>query len=173
MNMTVNNDINIYLNQNNDISSIIEYVDSFNNINTKKLFYRYNLCIDPICIKKAKYGVLQSYPIYCHTHKEEYMFDVVSKKCKYSGCITQPSFGWTFNKPEYCKKHSIDKMYNVKLKLCTSHNCTKKATYRLKPGIELSLDNKLELFLKFNSQPIFCRIHKTDNMVNIYKKIKM
>lgn len=177
MTNTTNSNINYYLNQKHDLMCIIKYIDSFNNtnINYNKPIYRFKYCDDIKCTNKARYGVLQNYPIYCHKHKEDYMFDVLSKKCAYLSCITQPTFGYINNKPIYCKKHSLHNMTNVKLKLCNYKNCTKKATYRYKykPDIELSKKKKLELFLKFSLEPLFCRIHKTDKMINIYKKIKM
>jgi hypothetical protein len=153
------NDINVYLNKKHDLKSVIKYVESFNTVNNfdnchTKIKKYSKWCDEISCTNKAKYGVLQNYPIYCYDHRDIYMFDVLSKKCKYQGCIIQPTFGYSYCKPEYCKKHSNNLMFNVKMKLCTSKNCTTKATYCIKPKSNL----------------IFCRLHKTDSMIRIYKK---
>ncbi len=150
-----------------NLIEIFNYIDSFKK-RDNKVSFRY--CSDEKCINSARYGVLQNYPIYCNIHKEKYMFDVISKKCIYSGCIVQPTFGYIYNKPEYCKKHAKDNMINVKLQLCTHENCSKKATYR-HLEIRLNDKNKLELFINKNIKPIYCRIHRKENMINIYKKI--
>ncbi len=167
MNNKMNNNLNFYLNKKINLTSIFKFIDSFdNNIYKKRINFRF--CSKYSCISKARYGVLKNCAIYCHKHKDEYMFDVMSKKCNYKSCNVQPTFGYYCNKPEYCKKHSLDGMVNVKVKLCIYKDCTVKARYMYKSGVELNLTNELELFLYFNSIPLYCSKHKTDKMIPKY-----
>lgn len=62
--------------------------------------------------------------IYCKTHKEEDMVDVISTRCRSSNCIKRPSFNNIDEKtPIYCGKHRKDGMINVVLKTCRHQDC--------------------------------------------------
>ena len=93
--------------------------------------------------------------LYCFSHKEDNMVNVVSKSCLYEGCRVQPNYnkeGET--KPLYCSTHKLDGMVDVKSKRCIHSGCKTIPNYN-NEGEKIAL---------------YCVAHKLDGMIDIRHK---
>lgn len=83
-----------------------------------------------LCNKSAAFGVVGGPPLFCKTHKETGMFNVVSKRCEYSGCSKiNPAFDFKGGKGRFCRVHKEAEMINVKSKCCEHPECNKPIIY--------------------------------------------
>ena len=109
------------------------------------------------CNKQSAYNTLgKTKPLYCNSHREEGMINVINKRCIFEGCNKQASFNTLVEKSGlYCNSHKEDGMVNVKSKKCIFEGCNKLSTYNI-PG---------------ESKGLYCSSHKKDGMINvIYKR---
>lgn len=70
-------------------------------------------CVD--CDKKGLFNYFnEKIGLYCATHKNPGMVNVVSKKCFYPGCVKFPVFNFLGEKTrKYCVKHKEPGMINI------------------------------------------------------------
>ncbi len=136
--------------------------------------------------------------IYCVSHKEEGMVDVIHKKCMFDGCTTRPSFN-THGQSEgiYCYKHKKPHMVNVKDKKCRHGGCntilepTNKGCYcsqhkvRVTDSVPHNMKQKgwykkcrhencdtIPVFnLMGETTGLFCNNHKTEGMVDVTRRL--
>jgi hypothetical protein len=97
----------------------------------------------------------QTNALYCATHKEDDMVNVLSKTCMYDGCKTQPTFnieGQT--NALYCATHKEDGMVDVKNKVCIYNGCKTIPFFNIEGEI----------------RALYCATHKKDGMVDIKNK---
>lgn len=165
---SISQEESFYLNKMGDMDNldiIFNYIDSFEgNKKINSIVGIGAFCEIEKCGNYAKYGVLQNIPLRCKHHKELYMHNIISRKCKAKFCILQPSFGYIHNRPIYCSKHSLDNMINVKVRICIYDNCRSKATYRY--NIKIKKNDSMAL----NHRPLFCKNHKPSNTIHIKSK---
>ncbi len=132
-------------------------------------------------------------PLYCKTHMEKGMINVLSKTCLNEECLKQPSFNFEGETEAlYCKTHMEKDMINVVSKTCLNKECLKQPCYNFegeKKGIYCDihrLDNMIDIKHKkclqenCDKQPcynfegekkgIYCDIHRLDNMIDIKHK---
>jgi len=68
--------------------------------------------------------------IYCTTHKENGMIDVINRRCSYEGCTIRPNYNYENKRlPLYCCHHKLDGMVDIKHKKCKSEGCTIRPSY--------------------------------------------
>ena len=108
------------------------------------------------CNKQSAYNTLgKTKPLYCNSHREEGMINVINKRCIFEACNKQP----TYNIPGetkrlYCDSHKEDGMVNVINKRCIFEGCNKQASF-----------NTL-----VEKSGLYCNSHKEDGMVNVKSK---
>jgi hypothetical protein len=61
--------------------------------------------------------------LFCVSHKELSMVNVISKKCSYENCTKQPAYNYEgTNIGMYCTEHKLPMMIDIKNKLCSVQN---------------------------------------------------
>jgi hypothetical protein len=142
------------------------------------------ICKEVNCETRALYSIKNSEkPEYCRAHKKEIMIDVLSKRCNFINCDKHRIYGIVKGKPEYCSTHKLENMIDCITKKCIYKDCTVKATYDKKYCATHKKDNskkqkqcitqgcgKYSIFGEKGGDPLYCDIHKLENMVNIKKK---
>ena len=94
--------------------------------------------------------------LYCVTHKEANMINVINKKCKYENCLKSPNYNYIQEKtPLYCVKHKLENMVNITSKTCIFNCC------RIQPHYNYKDEKK----------PLYCVKHKLENMIDIKNKV--
>ena len=73
--------------------------------------------------------------------------------CIQEGCMKISSFNYKGLKRQYCSFHKLSDMVNVKHKTCIHPNCDTIAIFNVVG----------------NKTPLYCSLHKDDNMINISK----
>jgi hypothetical protein len=112
------------------------------------------ICLNDNCNKHANFNVFGLKPLYCSTHKETGMLDVVNKRCAEIDCDVIPSFNFSHEKkPIFCFTHKTDGMLDIKTKRCIEIGCITHASFNYK-----------------GEKKKYCKIHKKENMINISKK---
>jgi len=111
------------------------------------------ICEFDDCKTHACYNFKGESPIFCKTHKEEGMIDVINKKCEFDDCETQAYYNLKGERPIFCKTHKEEGMVDVINKKCEFKDCGTLACYNLK-----------------GKRPIFCKTHKENDMVNVKSK---
>jgi hypothetical protein len=113
------------------------------------------LCLFGACDLRPSYGKERGKPIYCVKHKEDGMYDVVSRLCSEKGCGKQPTFGFINKKPEYCKDHKTPEMVVVlKCTKCQEKGCSK-------PGL---------FNFPSESNGIYCKKHSAIGMIDVNRR---
>lgn len=128
------NCINEYINEcekdnYKNTQDIINYINEYQKGKNKKKSKWAHKCEYNKCNNNSRYGYEKYKPIYCRVHKENNMYDVLSRKCIITGCLKQPSFGIIEKKPIVCKEHSTYNMKDVKSKKCVIRHCVSRASY--------------------------------------------
>ena len=67
-----------------------------------------------ICGKRANLGVTINKGVRCKTHMEDWMEDVMKKKCLREGCQTTAQYGHLGESPQFCDEHKTPGMKNLK-----------------------------------------------------------
>lgn len=112
-------------------------------------------CKSDGCKKQALYNDQGNPPLYCGTHKEQSMINVVTKRCATEGCCVRPSFnieGTTI--PLFCRSHKTTDMISVIGYKCLKDGCKKHARYNL-PN---------------EPTPHYCKLHRTKGMIDVFAK---
>lgn len=108
------------------------------------------------CGKRASFNIRgEKVGLFCATHKEVDMVDVVSKKCEADGCYRSPIYnirGSTIRR--FCKDHKGEDMIDVASKRCESDDCDTFPVYNI--------------IGKNNGR--FCKDHKTQDMIDVINK---
>jgi hypothetical protein len=83
------------------------------------------MCIHPGCKILPTFNHEQeTKPIYCSSHKLDFMVNVISKTCIHPGCKIRPNSNHEGEtKPIYCSSHKLDNMVDVRSKTCKSTWC--------------------------------------------------
>ena len=157
----------------------------------REWFRKYRKC--EICGKGATFGVIGGRRIRCKAHMEDWMEDLVSKKCLGKDgkkCGKQTTFGIPGQKATHCGDCKSEGMEDVKSKKCAGKNgikCGKQPTFGLpgqkathcgdckSEGMENVKDKKClhegcKIQVRFGNLgelPQFCNEHKTPGMKNL------
>lgn len=149
---------------------------------------KYRYCrYEGICGTKASCGYEHKKPLFCKKHKEEDMYDVISKLCEVLQCKIHASFGIEGGVPQFCVKHKKSFMIDLKHNTCEFSRCSTRPTFGIKGGsarycsehrkegmIDLC-SKKCEFFgcniqasfgFKDNKKQ-FCVEHKKEEMINL------
>ena len=112
-------------------------------------------CLNDNCNKHANFNVFGLKPLYCSTHKETGMIDVVSKRCAEIDCDVIPSFNFSHEKkPIFCVKHKNIGMIRISDTRCIAPECKKSPCFNLEG----------------EQKALYCSTHKKDNMIDIKNK---
>jgi hypothetical protein len=82
-----------------------------------------------LCFTQASFGYNRGKPMYCKTHKQADMINVISKRCEHEFCFTVPSFGFERGNALRCGTHRLSGMWNVSASTCQYLDCKLFATY--------------------------------------------
>ena len=113
-------------------------------------------CKEKGCKTRPTYNVEgATNALYCATHKEEGMVNVIHKTCLVPECRKHPSYNveGTTN-ALYCADHKEDGMVNVISKTCIVPECRKHPSYNVNG----------------ETTPLYCNTHKKEGMVDVKSK---
>jgi len=147
-----------YLNENNQTTADERKDDFIDNIDFS-IKCNYINRLGEVCNKLARFKFEDETPSKCNHHKLKDMFNHYSKICIEEGCVVIASFKFLGNEEEYfCSKHKKPNTYNFKIKKCIEPNCKKMSSYN-------EISTQMNCFKQ--TDPIYCRIHRTDKMINV------
>ena len=143
------------------------------------------------CGKNALYNIIGEKALFCISHKEPHMINVITKKCEFKGCITRPSFGVKGGKRQFCKTHKTADMVDTIHDICEHMQCNTIAYFNKKGEkigrfcSEHALPDMVDIKNKcceaedclsrahydfLGKKGRFCTEHKQDSMINITNK---
>lgn len=134
--------------------------------------------------------------IYCKSHKNNNMINVIHKRCIYQNCNKIPVFNISGKKKGiYCDSHKTNDMINVNVtenRKCLKDNCHKIPWYNYENETKTiycykhKLDNMVNIRINkctfnecykipsfnFNNEkkPIYCKTHAKENMINVTER---
>jgi hypothetical protein len=113
-------------------------------------------CTFENCKKRASYNIKgKNKAIYCLTHKDPIMINVISKTCNFSNCTKIPNYNFGGQpKADYCLTHKQPGMVDVNHKQCFFENC------KIRPHFNYEAETRA----------IYCYIHKQVGMIDVINK---
>ena len=155
----------------------------------KKSMKPYGKCNFEDCNIQARFNnPNEKKGMFCTTHKQNGMVNVIDKKCIYDNCSKQPSYNLpNLKKPLYCYDHKLENMINIKDKKCVVEGCniipsfssdgkTKEYCGKHKKEGMTNLVNikcvndackKLAGYNFEGMRPLYCSQHKLVNMIDV------
>jgi hypothetical protein len=107
-------------------------------------------CCEEGCTRRTSYNFEGKKPLYCSSHKQEGMIDVIHKRCCEEGCKIIPIYNFEGMKPLYCNSHKQEGMVDVMSKRCCEEGCKILPIYNFE-----------------GKKPLYCNSHKQEGMVDV------
>ena len=127
---------------------------------------------------------------FCHRHKTDTMFPI-SRRCKNDGCKTIANYNFPGEKKAiYCAKHKHEDMVSLRRSnVCMYPKCNIRATFGTNANKSMFCAKHKSFYRKMNQKkcnvdgcntvpsfnfitkkiPLFCKKHKQENMINVYR----
>ena len=152
------------------------------------------MCIEIGCKTTPSFNFKnEKKPLYCYSHKKDYMINVIHPTCIHPNCNKRPCFNFANEtKALYCSAHKEHDMIDIKNKKCIHPKCNTRANFNFKNETKplycsnhkkhdmIDIGNKKCIHLNCTKQPIFnfenqtkalyCFVHKADDMIDIKHK---
>lgn len=147
-------------------------------------------CRHPECGKRAHFGNERKKPLYCSTHKDHGMIDVVHNLCLADDCNLLAYFGLKDGPAQYCSTHKSHDMIDVLHKRCLFPGCDKIPSFGVEGGpVQYCSEHRPEGIVDVKhkrcigqgcditasfglpgEKATYCKFHKLDGMINFKTK---